>query len=158
AIGLPRKVNPGKHVVAAKIGDGKVSSVEVVFGEKESRNAPLTVEAPAKVTTTATSAPPTTTAIPTSTATSDRGLSPWFWVGVALTGVGVASGAVTGILSTQKASSVKKECFGTDCPPSAQSDIDGARATGTISTISFIVAGVGATIAIIAFVSSGSGD
>ena len=164
AVGLPRKVNPGEHVIAAKVGDGKESSVEITVAEKESKDAPLVVEAPKTTATATTIATPTTTTTTTNggppvlpVTKSERTLSPWFWVGIALTGVGVASGAVTGILSTSKASKVKSECNNTDCPPSAQSDIDGAKATGTIATVSFIVAGVGATIAVVAFVTGGSG-
>jgi hypothetical protein len=168
AIGLPRKVNPGKHLVAAKVGDGKESGVEITVAEKETKEASLTVEAPAPPTTTTTTggvatSPTTTTTTSvtpsvTPASSSGKSLSPWFWVGLAITGVGVTVGSITGAVAVSKASSVKSECNDTHCPPSAQSDIDGAKATGTISTISFIVAGAGATVAIIAFVSGGGGD
>jgi hypothetical protein len=170
AIGQPRKVNPGKHVIAAKIGEGNASTIEITLAEKESKDAQLAVEAPATTTTTpttnsttsgttsATTGTTTSTTPPPAATSQGTHLSPWFWVGVALTGTGVVTGAITGLVSTSKASTVKSECNDTHCPPSAQSDIDGAKATGTIATVSFIVAGVGAGIAIVAFVSGGSDD
>jgi hypothetical protein len=167
AIGQPRKVNPGKHVIAAKIGDGNASTIEVTVAEKETKDAPLTVEAPTTTTSTTattsgttstatTSATTSSTATPTPATSEGTHLSPWFWVGVALTGAGVVTGAITGLVSTSKASSVKSQCNDVHCPPTAQSDIDGAKATGTISTISFVVAGVGAGVAIVAFVTGSS--
>jgi hypothetical protein len=49
-----------------------------------------------------------------------------------------------GILAITKGSDIEDRCVGgTKCPPETHSDIDSGQTLGTISTISFIVAGVG---------------
>ncbi len=66
-------------------------------------------------------------------------------------GLGVAGGvigAITGAMSLSQTNDVKKDCGGNVCPPSEQSKIDSANALATISTVAFVVAGVGAAIGV----------
>jgi hypothetical protein len=63
-------------------------------------------------------------------------------LGVAAAGIGV--GTVTGILTLSKAGALKDKCVDGRCPPSSSSDLDTTRTLGVISTVAFVVGGVGA--------------
>jgi hypothetical protein len=76
--------------------------------------------------------------------------------GVGVAGVGV--GAVTGVLALGKKSSLDTACgpTKTGCPSTSQSDIDSAKTFGTVSTIGFIVGGVGVAAGIVLLLTEGS--
>jgi hypothetical protein len=80
-----------------------------------------------------------------------------FWAGAGIAGVGVVVGSITGIVALTKASSLSNECTGVHCPRSAQGDLDTSRTMGTVSTVSFVVAGVGAAVAVVAWLTRPSG-
>ena len=58
-------------------------------------------------------------------------------------GVGLVVGAVTGGLALGKHGTLANECTNGACSPSAQSDLDSYHSTALLSTIGFIVGGVG---------------
>jgi hypothetical protein len=60
------------------------------------------------------------------------------WVGIVVGGVGIATGAVAGVLAIGKHSTLASECPA-DCK---QSDIDSYHAIGALSTVGFIAGGV----------------
>jgi hypothetical protein len=64
-------------------------------------------------------------------------------IGFGVGAVGLGVGAVTGAMSMSKVSDIKKSCPGNQCPSSEQSDIDSTKTLGTVSTVGFIVGGVG---------------
>ncbi|MGH7439921.1 MAG: hypothetical protein ACRENE_29890, partial [Polyangiaceae bacterium] len=72
-------------------------------------------------------------------------------IGFGVGAVGLGLGAVTGAMSLSKVSDTKKECPMNRCPPSAQSDVDSAKSLGTISTVGFIVGGVGVAAGTVLF-------
>ena len=65
-------------------------------------------------------------------------------------------GAITGGLAFSKASSAKDACDGTRCPPSTHDDISSSKTFGTVSTITFALAGVGLGVGIYGLFSSPS--
>lgn len=69
--------------------------------------------------------------------------------GFGLAAAGVIAGSVTGVMALSKASSVKNACAGLDCPRSVDGDLSSGRTLGTVSTIAFIAAGVGAATGVI---------
>jgi hypothetical protein len=150
-VGLPRAVDPGHHIIAARLssktsqGEGS-QEVDVREGEQKPVEVTLTVTAtPPPVDTPA--APPETEVPPPEA----RSHSPTVltWVGLGLAGAGAITGTVTGILSLSKKSTLQSECPNGVCGPSSDSDYNAANTTATISTIGFIVAGVGAGVAIV---------
>jgi hypothetical protein len=58
-------------------------------------------------------------------------------------GAGLVLGAITGGIALGDHSSLSNKCGG-GCPASAQGDLDSYHLMGTLSTVGFIVAGVGA--------------
>jgi len=157
-LGHPRKVNPGHHVIAAKAGtaDGKQ---EIDVAEKETKD--VSIELPAQ-----SAAPPPPAGdetkpggdqAPESTGSSGNKLL--IFGGFGLAGAGIIAGSVTGLLAMSKASSVKNsgQCQGNVCNPAEDSDLSSGKSMATISTVSFIVAGVGAAIGVVGFF-VGGGD
>ena len=138
-IGAPRKVDPGTHHVTAKIGSGPESSIDVAVEEGETKPASLTVTATA---VTPTSAP--------STATSSTHHPTWTWIGFGVAGAGVIVGGITGFVAISKAHDLKDQCSPAgDCATSQSHDtFDASKRFGTISTLSFIVGGVGAIVGV----------
>jgi hypothetical protein len=65
--------------------------------------------------------------------------------GAGLAGVGVVVGTITGVVALSDATTFKNSCQGMLCPTSADHDKQSALSLGTVSTVAFVVAGVGAT-------------
>jgi hypothetical protein len=139
----PLKVNPGVHLLRAQNGD-EVQEARVELSEGGEREVSLTLSQP--VTTAVEPAPPERDAPPAPTPPSTR-TSPLVYAGFITAGVGVAIGATTGLLAFSRYSSVSGQCDAQNrCGPETHSDISAGRTFGTISTIAFIVAGVGAAV------------
>ena len=141
-----RKLNPGDHTIVAKAGGGPDARKNVTLKEGEMQEvllAPTYAEAAAAPVVT-----PVTPPRPTEPASSGGGTGRTLVViGAVAAGVGVAAGSVTGVIALSKASNVKSACSDKSqvCgSSSAASDYKTGRTMGTISTISFIVAGAGA--------------
>ncbi len=140
-LGLKRPIDPGSHTVKAdapgfapaetsfQVAEGGSADAKLEL-KKETAAAPAT-GAGAVDTGAPRATPPTTTRHTLALAA--------FGVG----GLGLAVGAVTGILAIGKHGDLADRCPADRCPPSAQDDIDSYKTMGTISTIGFIVGGVG---------------
>jgi len=132
AASLPRVVNPGHHVIVAR-SDGKVGRADVDVQSGEQRAVPLTF-------------------VSETPAPAPKGklvLSPLVFVGFGTAALGAVVGISTGIGAFAMTSAVKSECPNYVCPPSAASDVDRSKTLGTVSTISFIIAGAGGIAGII---------
>jgi hypothetical protein len=68
------------------------------------------------------------------------------WTGVAFAAAGLVVGAVTGGLAMSNKAQLEDDCAARNC---TQEDIDSGAIPATVSTVSFIVAGVGALVGII---------
>jgi hypothetical protein len=163
ALLVPRKVNPGKHVVSVKAGATlKKQTVEVA--ESETREVkfdlsdaePEDASATPKKKDSPTTATTTTPETPTPAPKEGGGTSSLVWIGLITAGVGVVAGGATGLISMSKTKSAKDQCVDNKCPPSAHADVDSAMLTGNISTIAFGVAGVGAVLGVIGLLVSPS--
>lgn len=145
----PHKINPGKHTIVAK-GGGNTASQDITLGEGEVKKLPL--ELKATTDTSETPTPPTWQTDKT-TDSNDTGKA-LMWGGFGVGAVGIAVGAITGVMSLSKVSDVKPDCPGGVCPASRQNDIDSAKTLGTVSTVSFIVGGIGVAVGIAGVVMS----
>jgi hypothetical protein len=144
ASAAPRKVNPGRHSVVARSGSLE-KKVDVDVAERDSKVVtidlkPVTTEPAKRDETPPSSSGPS--ALP----------KVLMYGGFGLAAVGLGVGAITGVLSISKVSDVKKDCPNNICPAGRQSDIDSAKSLGTISTIGFIVGGVGVATGVIGIV------
>jgi hypothetical protein len=143
AVGLPRKVDPGHHVITAHAASGDAKE-EIDVAEGDKKDVALTLGAGGN---------------PGEAAPAEAGNKDVVHTPSALTytsgvvaGVGLIAGTVTGLMSLSKASTVKSECTYMNmmqCLPGQQtSDLNSGKTLATISTVSFIVAGAGAGVAI----------
>ena len=167
ALGIARKIDPGKHVVIATANGSPEARAEVDLKEGESREVTLTLEAgktgastvtapSTSGTSSAPSSSPSSSTPSSSTGSSSHALT---YVGFGVAGVGVVVGSVAGLLAFSKLSSAKDGCVDTRCPPSSQGGLDSSKTWGTLSTVAFIVGGVGATVGIVSlFTGSSSRD
>ena len=167
ALGEAHMVDPGKHVAVVSLPGATDQRVEFDVAEGEDKKvviqAPLVVGAPpvAASTSSATtsSASPAPTSLPndvsapppTTTHATTRTGSGWLtYVGFGVAGAGVLVGSITGIQAIATANRLSGKCDGNHvCNPSEQSDVDKLKTASTLSTISFVVGGVGLVAAII---------
>jgi hypothetical protein len=144
-LGLPRVVDPGHHIIAAKTPT-TAGTKEVDIKEAEQRKLEVTLvptgAAPVVVETPPPAEPQTTT---------KHVHSPTLvtWSGVGLAGAGVIVGTITGVMVLSKKSTLNSECMNKVCAGSSASDLDSANSLATVSTVGFIAAGVGAAVAIV---------
>ena len=156
ALGLPRTVDPGHHVVVAKVvtktsqGEGK-QEIDVREGEQKPVEVALVMTATPEQAEQPSPAPQGPEAPPPPT----RSHSPTVltWAGIGLAGAGVIAGTVTGLMSMSKKSTLQSECPNGVCGPgTASSDYDAANTYALVSTIGFIAAGVGAGVAVVTMI------
>lgn len=136
-LGVPRKHNPGTHTIV------------VVAGSTEKRETVDLVEHDEKTLTISMSAPATSSDDPPAEAPAPSRISPLVYVGFGSAALFGALGGVTGLVAFSRANSAKEGCDGTLCPPSTHDDIESSRTFGTVSTISFALAGAGAVVGVI---------
>lgn len=149
AIGLPRKLDPGDHVIVAKSG-GHERTFNVQVLEREAKEVPIDPSAPEPPTATTRPpevAPPTA---PTPEAPPTR-RGPWLTVGIiglSVGGVGLVLGAVTGVMSISQTHTISSQCTNGTCPPmlsdktDTASDLASARTLALLSDLGFIAGGV----------------
>jgi hypothetical protein len=147
---LPRKVDPGHHVVTARAPSGQAKQeVDVAEGEKKDVQLVLASGGPTEGEN-----PP-----------SDQGAEgprnvvhtpgPLTYGGIIVGGIGLVGGAITGVMTLSKASAVKSDCTGPNktCVTSqSQSELNAGNSLATISTIGFAVAGAGAAVAVVSLI------
>lgn len=143
ALSAPLSLNPGKHVIVARVGGReKRAEVNLEAGQSQKLTLDLSGLEP----------PPARKKTPAPGPGAKT--SPWVYVGFGVAGAGVLVGGVTGVMALSKSSSVKEDCVDNRCPPSTHDDIDSGRTLGTVSTVAFVVAGVGAGLGVYALYSS----
>jgi hypothetical protein len=134
----PQKLNPGSHVIVAR-GGGSEATANVMLAPGETKEVDLRL-----------AARPLAQATPIAPARPRSGGVPLVsWIGFGVGTAGLAVGSVTGVMAVSREGEIAKRCAGTECGPEVASDLDAARSVATISTIGFIVAGVGAAVGVV---------
>jgi hypothetical protein len=152
-LATPIVLDAGRHtVVVRKDGYENVERpIEVSAGTPISLAVTLVVQVSPATATTGDQVPP---APPPEAPPAGRQWSPWVYAGFGLAGVGVVVGSVSGGLAISKSSSVSGQCEGLRCPTSIDGDLHSGRTLATVSTVSFIAAGVGAVGGVVALLLS----
>lgn len=148
AVSGPLKLNPGKHEIVAAVGDEeKRAVVEVDEGGTDD----VTLKFSGEVPDTASSASSDPARGPSSTGDEPAsGHSKLLlYAGIATAGAGVLVGSVTGLLAFSEYTNVTG-CRNNQCPPPTHDAIDRGMMFGNVSTVSFIIAGIGAAAAVVA--------
>jgi hypothetical protein len=152
ALGIAFFVDPGAHTIVAA-ADGfnpETRTFTAAEGKSESVSIALT-RAPSAA---GASVAPGSTAVgaavpPNNPPAADTGAEgtpnhvPAF-VAFGVGAAGLVTGVITGVLALGKHDDLSKACTNGSCDPSQQSNIDSYHSLGLVSTVGFIVAGVGA--------------
>ena len=167
ALGLKRPVDPGSHLVKATAEGYKAAEAPFTVNEGAGAEAKLRLEkdatavagvpAPAGAAAGAGTAPP---AGDTSAPPADKGgggsNKTLAIVAFGVGGAGLVLGAVTGLVAMGKHSDLEKACPGGTCASDRSSDVDSYKSMGTLSTVGFVVAGVGAAAGAVLLLTGGS--
>jgi hypothetical protein len=142
-LGVPRKMNPGAHVVVVKIGTVS-ERAEFVLAEGQTKEVVLDFSAHREEFE---RAPPPIRSDAGSGGSS--GIGPVAIAGFAVAGVGLVAGTVTGLMHLSKTSDLEGRCPAGRCGPETDADYNSARNLSTLSTLSFAVAGAGAVVGLV---------
>lgn len=140
AITAPIKLNPGTHTVKAEGPGGGVAEKTISAAEGSAVDVTLELDKPAATTSTEPTA---------GSDAGDRSINPMVYIGFGVGAVGIIAGAITGALALSKYSDVAPQCPANRCPPETHEDIDGGETLGTVSTVMFIVGGVGVAVGVV---------
>jgi len=141
AVTQPRAVNPGHHVVTARVDGAIVARVELELAPRESKVVFLELPAPPSAAPSAAVSPvPSPDRPEPSRPAALRVLA---IAGLAVTGVGLAVGGTAGAMSLARTGAARSGCNGARCPPSVYGDLDAAGTTATAADVGFAVAGIG---------------
>jgi hypothetical protein len=139
-----RPTNPGEYTVEATAPGYRTATAHVKLAEGAVESIALTLEidpdAPNPPAAAATS-PPSDAGAPPPQRSSPSRVPAYAALGVGVIGLGV--GTVFGISALSKKSDLDSNCSNKKCPEDQQKTIDSAKTAGTISTVGFIVGGVG---------------
>jgi hypothetical protein len=149
ALGMPFRVNPGKHVVLARAG-AREAKAEIDALESRTVKVELSLAVgPAEpqlelaedpVAKRPAAAEPNA---PEPVTAPRQGLPLVTYVAGGIGVAGVVVGSVAGLLAISHKNAAATECVDGECPPSTWDDLDSARSLATVSTMGFVVGVVG---------------
>ncbi len=149
-LGQPRKLNPGEHSVVVRTSTGREEKRAVTLKEGESQAVSVSLgegAAPAPAVVPVVVAPPPaekkTEPAPKPASTEKNKTNPIVYVGFGVGAAGIVVGTLGGILTFSNKSDLKPLCDGLVCDSSARKIVSTARTWATVSTIGFVVGGVG---------------
>jgi hypothetical protein len=140
-LGVPRPIDPGQHTVKAS-AEG-YQPAETTFTVADAANAQATLTLTKDTNAQAVTAPVTTPATPAAPATVTKRDRTWAIVAFGVGGAGLVFGGITGAMAMGKHGDLDKQCADGKCPNNLQSDVDSFHTLATLSTVGFIVGGVG---------------
>lgn len=159
-LGVKKPIDPGTHIVKATATSCKGG--EQSFEVGDGKSAEVTIKLDKDLTASANPTDPTTTTLPPTDTNPPPHVAPpetpksgspnmaLAITGFAVGGVGLALGAITGIVAMGKHGDLAKACpTGVNCPSTLQSDVNSYHTMGTLSTVGFIVGGVGIVAGVI---------
>jgi hypothetical protein len=146
ALGLKRPVDPGSHKVSATAPGYNPADTTFSVAEGGTAAATLKMEkAPAGAEPVAAGAAPGPA--PSEPGADTGGKSSMnktlAYVAFGVGGAGLVVGGITGLLALGKAGDLSDKCPDKKCTSDQQDNVDSYKSMGTISTVGFIVAGVG---------------
>jgi len=154
-IGVPHRINPGKHVISAAAPGFAEARAEIELPESTARTLSLRLEpSPDSGAVSASPVAPSPDSSPAAGQGAKRKLSPLVYVGFGVGAAGVALGSVAGIVSMSKTSSLEDRCPGGDCPESAGGDLDAANTWANLSNAGFFVGVIGLGVGVYGVLSS----
>jgi hypothetical protein len=146
ALGIERLIDPGAHVVQAT-ADGYAPAVQAVtLAEGGGQSVTLTLQKESPAIAAGSTEGATRGSLPSAPAGGGgSGMMIASWVSFGVGGAGLVGGVVAGILALSDHSTLKSKCTGPGgaCPPSEDSALSSYHTVGALSTVGFVLAGVG---------------
>ncbi|MCA9622631.1 MAG: hypothetical protein KC731_26605 [Myxococcales bacterium] len=145
ALGLPVKVDPGRHEIAATAPGHFDLDLAVTIAEAEKQSVTLLFRPNGEPITPPEPEPET----------ADTGTSPamlTFYIAGGIGAVGLIAGGITGGISLALASSVKDRCSNQVCDPEVESKANTSIALAHVSTTTFAVGGAALTAGLIGLI------
>jgi hypothetical protein len=161
SLGVQRAIDPGPHVLRVNADGYKPAELRFTATEGANINEPVALDKDLSVPATAAAVTPAPVGAETGPAnggigageqpptSGTRKILPWVAFGIG--GAGLAVGAITGLMAMSKHSTLANACPNNACGPAQQNDLDSYHTLGTVSTIGFVVGGVGAAAGIVLF-------
>jgi len=148
-IGLPRRLNAGHHVMIATTSTSE-GREELDISEGERKEITITLAPVAHATPV--TPEPVTAPQPVTPVAPVEGHRSYLVPAIAFTvgGAGLVMGGVTGLLLLSKQSDLTASCPNRVCGPSKYGELDSANLFATLSTVGFIVGGVGVAVGVVA--------
>jgi hypothetical protein len=146
ALGVKRAVNPGDHTLKASaprfaakktdfhVGEGEAVAVTVTLSGKAATSQGSGIRDPR-------SGAAGAEADAQAGASSGKTIA---YIALGIGAAGVITGTVTGLIAMSKHNELSDVCLNGRCPPEHQDTLDGFHLMGNVSTIGFILGGVGA--------------
>ncbi|WP_437683203.1 hypothetical protein [Sorangium sp. So ce131] len=138
ALGVKRPVDPGEHTIRVTAAGLAPAEVKLTLAEGASEAVVLELK-PVAPPPPAAPLPPPPDRGPVAAGGGRTALA---IAAFGLGGVGLATGAVSGVLAIKKHGDLSGRCPGGRCEPSLQGDVDSYHAMSTVSTIGFAVGAV----------------
>jgi hypothetical protein len=160
ALGIERLVDPGPHVFKASADGYRTATQQITIPEGGTQSVTLTLQketgvpagaAVAPLPAAATAPPPAATSPETPSTGGGSGMKTAAFVSFGVGGAGLIMGAVTGGLAISKHSTLAGECKNGTCSSQDSSELSSYHTVGALSTVGFIVAGVGAAAGVTLF-------
>ncbi len=175
SLGIKRFVDPGAHVIKVSAAGFKSVELKVTVPDGGSIDAPVSMEkdtagaalpapapvrgpAPAPSPTPAPTPAPAPGSVPAPEPASPGGHSILPWVAFGVGGAGLGLGVITGVLAMGKHGDLASKCAGGSCPPSQYDNLDSYHTMSMLSTVGFVVAGVGAAAGVTLLLLQPKGD
>jgi hypothetical protein len=151
ALGLPRRVNAGRHTVVAKTATGSGDQT-VDIKEGEQKEVQVTISG-SNSNTPAPEQPtpgPQQPEQPETAGATSHSPTVLTYAGIGVGAAGLIAGTITGLMSMSKTSALKNECVKNHCSSGhGLSDYNAANTLATVSDVSFAVGAVGAGLAVV---------
>jgi hypothetical protein len=144
-LGLKRPVDPGSHVVKAEAPGFKPAETSFQVAESGAAEAKLKLEksADAPVAAAPSQPAPHDASGPVDVGTGKSSRKTLALAALGVGGAGLIFGTITGVIAMGKHSDLEGQCPDGKCPNGVSGDVDSYKTMGTLSTIGFIVGGVG---------------
>lgn len=150
AIGAPRKINPGSHVVEVSVGAKKQTrKIEVAAGESREVAFAFAKDEAADASSTE---PPKSAAPAPDGPTNNT----WSYVAFGVGGVGLLVGGITGVMALSKKSKLDEDCGSGTCPPELHGELDSYNTLRTTAYVGLAIAAVGITVGLLTLRSDSS--
>jgi CheY-like chemotaxis protein len=155
-----RPTDPGAHTVMAKAQGFLPTSSKINLKDGETTTVTLTLEPDPNATVVSAVEPALVASGLSPRRPADapepapRSSNTLAYAALGVGAVGILTGAITGGLAVSKASKLSDKCPGKVCQPSAESDLSSAKTLATVSTVGFVVGGVGAAAGLVLLFSS----